>query len=58
MVRIQSDNLTPPAVINDPILNRFHAAVDEVYGDRIEYVVLFGSRARGDAFCARSKTDR
>jgi predicted nucleotidyltransferase len=38
-----------PAVIGDPILNRFRAAIDEIYGDRIERVVLFGSRARGDA---------
>ncbi len=33
----------------DPILNRFRAALDEAYGKRIERVVLFGSRARGDA---------
>jgi predicted nucleotidyltransferase len=33
----------------DPILERFRVAVDELYGDRIERVVLFGSRARGDA---------
>lgn len=33
----------------DPILNRFRAALDDVYGERIERVVLFGSRARGDA---------
>jgi predicted nucleotidyltransferase len=37
------------AAINDPILKRFRAALDELYGDRIERVVLFGSRARGDA---------
>ena len=37
------------SMINDPILKRFRAALDEVYGDRIERVVLFGSRARGDA---------
>jgi predicted nucleotidyltransferase len=30
-------------------LNRFRARLDEVYGKRIERVVLFGSRARGDA---------
>ena len=35
--------------INDPILSRFRAALDEVYGERIERVVLFGSRARGEA---------
>lgn len=34
---------------DDPILRRFRAAVDEAYGDRVERVVLFGSRARGDA---------
>ena len=34
---------------NDPVLKRFRAAVNEIYGDRIERVVLFGSRARGDA---------
>jgi uncharacterized protein len=33
----------------DAILNRFRAALDEAYGARIERVVLFGSRARGDA---------
>jgi predicted nucleotidyltransferase len=33
----------------DPILKRFRAVLDEVYGDRIERVVLFGSRARGEA---------
>jgi predicted nucleotidyltransferase len=37
------------AAINDPILKRFRAALDKLYGDRIERVVLFGSRARGDA---------
>jgi predicted nucleotidyltransferase len=35
--------------MDDPILKRFKAALDEVYGGRIERVVLFGSRARGDA---------
>jgi uncharacterized protein len=35
--------------IADPILRRFRAALDQVYGARIERVVLFGSRARGDA---------
>ena len=35
--------------INDPVLNRFKAALDAMYGTRIERVVLFGSRARGDA---------
>lgn len=31
---------------DDPILKRFRAAVTELYGDRLERVVLFGSRAR------------
>jgi predicted nucleotidyltransferase len=33
----------------DPILVRFRAALAELYGGRLERVVLFGSRARGDA---------
>jgi predicted nucleotidyltransferase len=33
----------------DPILTRFRAELDEIYGPRVERVVLFGSRARGDA---------
>ena len=37
------------AAIDDPVLIRFRAALDAAYGDRIERVVLFGSRARGDA---------
>jgi uncharacterized protein len=35
--------------IADPILRKYRAALDEIYGDRIQRVVLFGSRARGDA---------
>ena len=34
---------------DDPILKRFRAALDRVYGARIERMALFGSRARGDA---------
>jgi predicted nucleotidyltransferase len=34
---------------NNPILKRFRAALNEMYGDRLERVVLYGSRARGDA---------
>jgi len=37
------------AVITDPILRRFRAALDDIYGERLERMVLFGSRARGDA---------
>jgi predicted nucleotidyltransferase len=32
----------------DPILSRFRAALDKIYGDRLERVVLYGSRACGD----------
>ena len=34
---------------DDPILQQFRVALTELYGDRIERVVLFGSHARGDA---------
>ena len=33
----------------DPVLKRFRAAVREHFGDRLERIVLYGSRARGDA---------
>ena len=37
-------------LIDDPVLVRFRRALDDIYGTRkIERVVLFGSRARGDA---------
>ena len=39
----------PAATVSDPILMRFRAALGEMYGERLERVVLFGSRARGDA---------
>ena len=35
--------------VSDPILRRFRAMLDQIYGQRLERVVLFGSRARGDA---------
>src|SRR5882672_4419343 len=34
---------------HDPILTRFRAALDDIYGARLARVVLFGSRARGAA---------
>jgi len=37
------------AAPNDPVLGRFRAALHETFGDRLERIVLFGSRARGDA---------
>ena len=33
----------------DPILMRLRVALTELYGDRLERAMLFGSRARGDA---------
>ena len=35
--------------IDDPILKRFRAALNDIYAARLERVVLFGSRARSDA---------
>lgn len=37
------------SIISNPVITRFRDAVAEIYGDRLERVVLFGSRARGDA---------
>lgn len=34
---------------DDPVLARFRAAVFGLYGKRVERIVLFGSRARGEA---------
>lgn len=42
-----TDDATAPRA--NPILAKFRAALAEMYGDRLERVVLFGSRARGDA---------
>ncbi len=39
----------PTTNVRDPVLARFRSALDSLYGDRTERVVLFGSRARGDA---------
>jgi hypothetical protein len=35
--------------IANPVLQMFRAALDAIYGDRIERVVLYGSQARGNA---------
>lgn len=35
--------------MNDPVLDKFCSALRDAYGDRIERIVLYGSRARGDA---------
>lgn len=37
------------ASANPLVLSRFRAAIDSLYGSRVERVVLYGSRARGDA---------
>jgi len=34
---------------DDPVLKRFKAALADAYGHQVDRVVLFGSRARGDA---------
>lgn len=34
---------------DDPVLKRFRADLAKAYGERLDRVVLFGSRARGDA---------
>jgi uncharacterized protein len=39
----------PAAALDDPILKRFRDSLDALYGSRIERVILYGSRARGDA---------
>lgn len=39
----------PGGPTDDPVLLRFRAAIENAYGDRIARIVLFGSRARGDA---------
>ena len=37
------------AVTDAPVLARYRTALREMYGDRLERAVLYGSRARGDA---------
>ena len=42
--------ITMAEVLQDhAVLVRFRKALDEMYGENVERVVLFGSRARGDA---------
>jgi predicted nucleotidyltransferase len=38
-----------PTTRDNPILAKFRAALNEMYGEKIERVVLYGSRARSDA---------
>ena len=37
------------ATTNPVVLSQFRAALNALYGDRLARVVLYGSRARGDA---------
>jgi uncharacterized protein (UPF0332 family)/predicted nucleotidyltransferase len=39
----------PAEILADPVVIELREALDRMYGDRLERVVLFGSRARGDA---------
>ena len=48
-MRARMANCMPSRPIGNPILQRFRAALDNIYGNRLERVMLFGSRARGDA---------
>ena len=38
-----------PSPRANPVLGKFRSALAEMYGSRLERVVLYGSRARGDA---------
>ena len=50
MLRVKYWRIAVPAITrDDPILARFLAALDEIYGHRVARVMLFGSRARGAA---------
>ena len=49
MVASPENAAVASTVTADPVLRRFRGALDELYGPRIERVVLYGSRARGDA---------
>ena len=42
-----ANKMTPAR--NNPILAKFRAALNEIYGKRLVRVVLYGSQARGDA---------
>jgi predicted nucleotidyltransferase len=43
------DQSAPSRPQDDPILTRFRSALRDIFDDRIERLVLFGSRARGEA---------
>ncbi len=41
--------LALPTLAEEPVLRRLKAELARLYGPRLERVILFGSRARGDA---------
>jgi hypothetical protein len=41
--------VAPPVLAEEPVLRRLKAELARLYGPRLERVILFGSRARGDA---------
>jgi len=45
--RTHRSRVVPGAAADAKVLRRFRAALDELYGDPIERVVVFGSCARG-----------
>ena len=47
--RQQRETAMAITLLSDPILVRFRQALDALYGNRLDRVVLFGSRARGEA---------
>lgn len=46
---LRMDHSSHSPATNSAVLARFRAALDALYGSRLERAVLFGSRARGDA---------
>ena len=50
LVRVAAlETALPAQPTNDPVLAKLRRALDHTFGDRIERVVLYGSRARGEA---------
>src|SRR5271157_1178483 len=47
--RVHREVAMATTLTHDPVLTRFRRALGDMYGSKIERVVLFGSRARGDA---------
>jgi predicted nucleotidyltransferase len=41
--------MQPASVLADPVLVRLRQLLEQAYGPRLERIVLFGSRARGEA---------